>query len=95
MFRRTPKSFSPSVGCPEPLPHARLDDPARLREDQLQEWREAARGVARTYKAWCAANWLDRRDRYLSFLDALGREERAARQVEPDASALGAADSGS
>ena len=40
----------------------------------------------RTYHAWCAASRSNKADRYGSFLDALKREERAARQVERDAS---------
>ena len=57
----------------------------------LREWRDAANQVVSAYKAWCAANWRDRQEHYNSFVDALGREERAAQQVERDASALAAA----
>jgi hypothetical protein len=59
-----------------------LGDPAELQADQLQAWREASRRVLRTYNAWCAASRRDRHHRYVSFLDALRREERAAKQLE-------------
>ena len=54
------------------------------------DWRDAARREARAYLAWCAAGRRDRHHLYAVFLDALRREELAARQVEHDASALGA-----
>lgn len=60
-----------------------------VQAEHLREWREAARRVTRTYKAWCAAERRERRGRYLSFLDALVCEERAARQVELDTAGLG------
>lgn len=56
--------------------------------DVFQEWRRAAQGVVRTYKEWCASNWPDRHQLYLSFLDALGREEQAALRLELNAEAL-------
>jgi hypothetical protein len=59
-----------------------LGDPAELRAKQLHEWREASKRVLRTYNAWCAATRRDRHLRYVSFLDALRREERAAEQLE-------------
>ncbi len=46
----------------------------------------------RTYQAWCAASTSNKADRYDSFLDALRREERAARRVERDASSCGRLD---
>jgi hypothetical protein len=59
-----------------------LGDPAELHAGLLQEWRDASKRVMRTYKAWCAASWRDRHLRYVSFLDALRREERAAEHLE-------------
>ena len=56
--------------------------------DVSQEWRRAAQRVARTYKEWCAADRDHRNHVYLSFLDALGCEERAARQLELDVGTL-------
>lgn len=75
-----------------PSPRADVRDPAGLDAQHFREWRDAARRVTRTYKAWCAASRGERRGRYLAFLDALLCEERAARQVERDASAVGATD---
>lgn len=71
----------------------RVGDPADLRSRHLQDWREAFKGVLRTYRAWCAAGRQDRREEYVSFVNALGREERAARQVERDSRSAVSADS--
>ena len=88
MFQRTPKS--PEVGPTlDVLRCAAVGSSSGLRTQHLQEWRRAAQRVVRTYKEWCAANRGDRHHLYLSFLDALGCEERAARQLELDAGALG------
>jgi len=95
MFRRAKKSSSAPGPALELSTRAEIGDPAGPRAAHFQEWQDAARRVARTYKAWCAASRRDRRDRYFSFLDALAREERAARQLERDASALRAVDTGS
>jgi hypothetical protein len=65
-----------------------LGDPAELQAEQLQEWRDASKRVMRTYKAWCAASRGDRHLCYVSFLDALRREERAAEHLEHASSAL-------
>lgn len=65
----------------------RVGDPADLRSQHVQDWREASKGALRSYKAWCAASRQDRHEQYLSFLSALGREERAASQVERDSRA--------
>jgi hypothetical protein len=53
----------------------------------LETW--GAAGGAH-YEERCAANWRDRHQLYLSFLDALGREEQAARPLKLDAAMLGA-----
>ena len=76
--RMSPRGFQPHGG-------ASTD----VQDEHVQEWRDASRRVARTYKAWCAADRRERRGRYLTFLDALVCEERAARQVELDTSRLG------
>ena len=87
MFRRTPKS-SPVV---ESSSTADVRHEADLRVGHLDDWRDAAKREGRAYVAWCAAGRGDRHHLYAAFLDALRREEVAARQVEDDASALGAA----
>ena len=68
----------------EPPPGPDVGDPTGLRDEHLREWRDTANQVVNAYKAWCAANCRDRKELYISFLDALGREERAAHQVERD-----------
>jgi len=65
----------------------RVGDPADLRSEHLQDWREASNWALRSYKAWCAAGRQDRHEQYLSFLSALRREDRAAYQVERDSRA--------
>jgi hypothetical protein len=59
--------------------------PGDPQPDHLQEWRGAAKRVVRAYKAWCASTRSDRHRLYLAFLEALRREEQAARRVERDA----------
>jgi hypothetical protein len=71
----------------------RVANPADFRSAHLQDWREASNRVLLTYKAWCAAGRQDRREEYLCFLNALGREEQAARQVERDSHSAVVADS--
>lgn len=89
MFPRTRKS--PGVGPTlDLLPCATPGNTSGLWTEHLQEWRCAARRVARTYKEWCAANGRDRHDLYDSLLDALRCEERAARQLELAAGLRGA-----
>lgn len=86
MFLRMPKS-SPAA---EPSPRVDVGDDRCPRVEHLLEWRAAAKRAGRAYKAWCAASRRDRHRRYISFVDALRCEERAARQLERDMSALSA-----
>ena len=72
----------------------RVGEPADLRAEHLQEWRDASKRVLRRYNAWCAVSRRDRHELYVAFLDALRREEQAAKRVERDASAPGSADPG-
>ena len=72
---------------------SRVGDPVELRSAHLQDWREASKRVLRTYKAWRSAGRQDRHEEYLWFLNALGREERAAWEVERDSQAAVSADS--
>ena len=84
MFPSTPKS--PAVGPTlDQFPRVGLGNTSGLRTEHLQEWRCAAQGVVRAYKEWCAAERRDSHQHYLSYIDALGWEERAARQLELDA----------
>jgi hypothetical protein len=53
--------------------------------EHLQEWRDASKRVLRTYKAWCAGSRSDRHRLHVAFLEALRREEQAARRVASDA----------
>lgn len=92
VFGRSRKSMSAPGPAFEPSPaHEPADRPAA---EHLQEWRDAAKRVARAYHAWCAASRSEQQERYRSFLDALRREEGAAQQVERDASGLGSPDPG-
>ena len=91
MFKRTSKSSSAAAPALELSPRADVADAAGMRGEHLREWRDAAKLVVSAYKAWCAANSRDRQELYISFVHALGREERAARQVERDAAGPAAA----
>jgi hypothetical protein len=62
-----------------------VSEPADPQPEHMQEWRDAAKRVVRAYKAWCASTRSDRHRLYLAFLEALRREEQAARRVERDA----------
>lgn len=88
MFGRTPRSPS---GAPafELLPRSADGDPAARRAEHLDNRRDAARRVSRTYKAWSAGSRDDRQMLYSLFLDALRHEEHAALQLERDSSPLG------
>ena len=88
MFQRTPKSSRVA----ERSARAGFGSAAGLRVEHLEAWRDAAKEVRSTYGAWCTAGRRDSHRLYLVFLDALRYEERAARQVERDATALVAAD---
>ena len=83
MFQRTPKSSRVA----ERSASAGLGDTAALRVEHFYAWRDAAREVQSTYRAWCAAGRRDSHRLYLVFLDALRYEELAAREVERDADA--------
>ena len=89
MFERMSKSSSAAASALELSPGADVGDPTGMRGEHLREWRDAANQVVSAYKAWCAPNGRDRQELYSSYLDALGGEERAAHQVERDASAPG------
>ena len=88
MLGRSHKTAPAPQSAVEASAGSELADPARLRTEHLQEWRDAARRVMRTYHAWCAASRSNKAERYRSFLDALRREEMAARQVERDATSV-------
>ena len=83
MFQRTPKSSRVA----ERSARAGLGDAAALRVEHVYAWRDAAREVQSTYRAWCTAGRRDSHRLYLVFLDALRYEELAAREVERDAHA--------
>jgi hypothetical protein len=55
--------------------------------EHLEEWRDASKRVLRAYQAWCAGSWSDRHRLHVAFLEALRREEQAARRVERDTAA--------
>jgi hypothetical protein len=90
MFKRTSKSSS-AAAPPKLSSRAGVDDRAETRGDHIREWRDAAKQVVSAYNAWSAADSCDRPELYVSFVDALGREERAAQQVERGAPAPAAA----
>lgn len=94
MPRLTKKSSSTLIPALEMSLGADAGDAPGRHADHLEEWRVAAKELASAYKAWCAASCRDRRRYYLSFVDALVREETAARRVQRGASALDTAHAG-
>jgi hypothetical protein len=68
-----------------PEPALRGSPPA----EQLEQWRNAAKRVARAWMAWLAVDRPDRRRAYTVYLEALADEEHAAAQLERDMFALG------
>lgn len=62
-----------------------VSEAADLHDEHLQEWRDASKRAVDAYKAWCASSRGDRHRLHIAFLDALRREEQAARRVERDA----------
>jgi hypothetical protein len=70
----------------------RVCDPADLHAQHLEVWRDASKRVVHSYRAWCAAPREERHHMHVAFLDALRREEQAARQVERDATRSGRPD---
>ena len=88
MFQR-PRQSSP---VPESSPPAEAGEAAGRTSQMLLQWRDDAKRVGRAYTAWCAADGRDRDRLYVSFLDALTREQRAAHQLERLMSALRSAD---
>jgi len=69
----------------------RSQAPASPREAALEEWRDAAKRVAREYRAWQAAERCDRHRRYVTYLAALRSEEQAAWRVAGMQAASGSA----
>lgn len=63
----------------------RVSEAADLHDEHLQEWRETSKRAVGAYHAWCASNRGDRHRLHVAFLEALRREEQAARSVEHDA----------
>jgi hypothetical protein len=61
---------------------ARTDGYAAAETQQLQNRRQSARRVTRTWNAWRAAEGRDRAGRYEAFVAALIEEETAAAEVE-------------
>ena len=88
MFLR-PRKSSP---VPKLSPPTEASDAAGRKLQMLLEWRDDAKRVGRAYTAWCAADRRDRHRLYVSFLEALTREEQAAHQLERVISTPGTAD---
>jgi hypothetical protein len=77
---------------PESSPAVQAGDAAGRSLQMLLEWRDDAKRVGHAYTAWSSADRRDRQRLYVSFLEALTREERAAHQLERGISTLGSAD---
>jgi hypothetical protein len=60
----------------------------RVRAEHLEQWRAAARRVDRAWEVWLASDQAERDWAHEVYLEALAREEDAARRLEQDARAL-------
>jgi hypothetical protein len=56
-----------------------------MREQLLEEWRAAAKRVARAWEVWLASDEAERDWAHGVYMDALDREERAAARLEDGA----------
>jgi len=56
--------------------------------ERLEQWRTAARGVARAWDAWLASESCERDWAHEAYLNALAREEDAAALLEHEARVL-------
>ena len=56
-----------------------------MREQLLEEWRAAAKRVARAWEVWLASDEAERDWAHGVYTDALDREERAAARLEDGA----------
>ena len=61
-----------------------------LKTERIREWQDASDRALHAYRAWCAATRGDRHGLYMSLLNALRREERAAWRADPAAPGQGA-----
>jgi hypothetical protein len=59
-----------------------VSEAEKLHAEHMQEWRDASKRALRAYKAWCAGSRSDRHRLHVAFLEALRREEQAARRVQ-------------
>ena len=57
----------------------------RVRQEHLEQWRSAARDVARAWEVWLASDDAERDWAHQVYLEALAREEQAAAHLEEDA----------
>lgn len=60
----------------------------RVRAEHLEQWRAAARQVDRAWDVWLSSDQAERDWAHEVYLEALSREEEAARRLEQDARAL-------
>jgi hypothetical protein len=60
----------------------------RARAEHLRQWRAAARRVDRAWDIWLSSDQAERDWAHEVYLEALAREEEAARRLEQDARAL-------
>lgn len=56
--------------------------------EHLEQWRTAARRVARAWEQWLACDTAERDWAHMVYLDALAREEAAALRLERDTRAF-------
>lgn len=59
-----------------------------MRQEHLEQWRNAARDVAHAWEVWLGSDDAERDWAHQVYLEALAREEQAATHLEEDARAF-------
>jgi hypothetical protein len=70
-------------------PDPAVEEAARLRSEQLDRWRKAARQVAHAWDIWLSSDEAERDWAHEVYVEALWREEQAAALLEDHTRALG------
>jgi hypothetical protein len=65
-----------------------LEEAARLQSEQLERWRKAAQQVAHAWDIWLSSDEAERDWAHEVYVEALSREEQAARLLEDHTRAL-------
>jgi hypothetical protein len=82
LFRRTPPETHPTGVQESSHTNWRQESYATWRQARYLRWREASDAVAESYRSWAAAPLGERFLAHAAYLEALQREENAARSYQ-------------